>query len=287
MTEDNLKSLIKISHAIGEETSYIQGGGGNTAVKLDDNQMIIKASGSFLKKMNNKKGYCIVDYKAIRNYLLDPDKDENVFTQTIQSFILKKKDRPSIETGFHAQLGKFTIHTHSIYANLLTCSQEGKNIVKKLFKEALWINYFTPGRKLTLAIKKALNSYNKNAKVIFLQNHGIIVVGNNASDVLFLHENINQKIMNYFGIHPVIYSKKNYNMDFVRRNIIFPDQIVYTLSGEKLLNTTAARETLWAHDYILKTMKYLNLTPNYLPKNEAKTLLDMEGEKFRQKVLTK
>jgi hypothetical protein len=62
---------------------------------------------------------------------------------------------------------------------------------------------------------------------------------------------------------------------------------VYTLSGEKLLNTTAARETLWAHDYILQTMKYLNLTPNYLPKNEAKTLLDMEGEKFRQKVLTK
>jgi rhamnose utilization protein RhaD (predicted bifunctional aldolase and dehydrogenase) len=287
MTEDSLISLIQISHAIGEKTAYIQGGGGNTAVKSDDNQMIIKASGSMLKNMNIKNGYCIVDYKAIRNYILYPDKDENVFTQKIQSYVIETNNRPSIETGFHAQLGKYSIHTHSIYANLLTCSKEGKDIVKDLFKEALWVNYFTPGRKLTLAIKDALNSYNKNVKIIFLQNHGIIVVDENAHDTLALHEHINQKIMNYFGIHPVIYLRKTYDMDYVKRNVIFPDQVVYTLAGEKILNTSAARETLWAHDYILQTMKRLNLTPNYLPQNETKILLDMENEKFRQKVLTK
>jgi len=287
MTEDSLKSLIQISNAIGKKTSYIQGGGGNTAVKLDDNQMIIKASGSFLKSMNDINGYCIVDYKAIQNYILYPDKDENVFNQKIQSFVIKTNNRPSIETGFHAQLGKYTIHTHSIYVNLLTCSKEGKALVKDLFREALWVNYFTPGRKLTLAIKDSLNSCNKNVKVIFLQNHGIIVEGENAHCAYALHENINQRIMNYFGIKPAIYLRKTYNIDYVKRNIIFPDQVVYTLSGEKILNTTAARETLWAHDYILQTMKYLNLTPNYLPKNETKTLLGMEGEKFRQKVLTK
>ena len=42
---DRLQAYVKLSSAIGEHVYNVQGGGGNTSVKLDDELMAIKASG--------------------------------------------------------------------------------------------------------------------------------------------------------------------------------------------------------------------------------------------------
>ena len=54
MTERQRKTqaLISISNEIGSNKAYIQGGGGNTSVKLDENLMLIKSSGTSLKDMS-------------------------------------------------------------------------------------------------------------------------------------------------------------------------------------------------------------------------------------------
>ena len=44
--QENIESLINISHQIGANISYIQGGGGNTSVKINNNLMAIKSSGT-------------------------------------------------------------------------------------------------------------------------------------------------------------------------------------------------------------------------------------------------
>lgn len=46
----------------------MQGGGGNTSVKLDDTLMAIKASGFCLKDIEIDKAYAVLDYAALRRF---------------------------------------------------------------------------------------------------------------------------------------------------------------------------------------------------------------------------
>ena len=65
---DLLESFIRMSLEVGKEVAYVQGGGGNTSVKLSFSQMAIKASGINLKEMSKDYGYSIIDYKALNNF---------------------------------------------------------------------------------------------------------------------------------------------------------------------------------------------------------------------------
>ena len=56
--DKSLSELIRISKAVGEDRSLVQGGGGNTSVKTSDGKyMFIKASGTALKDMNSRRGW--------------------------------------------------------------------------------------------------------------------------------------------------------------------------------------------------------------------------------------
>ena len=133
MKKNKIKELVFMSKDIGYDPACTQGGGGNTSVKLDECQMAIKSSGRALKEMTENDGYSIVDYKKIRDYLYSSDQNEHTFLQILKSCIVEECSRPSMETGFHALLGNYVIHTHSVYANLLTCSKEGKDISLQTF----------------------------------------------------------------------------------------------------------------------------------------------------------
>ena len=53
-----LSQLIRISNTVGRDSSFVQGGGGNTSVKTRDGKyMYVKASGTALKDMNAKQGW--------------------------------------------------------------------------------------------------------------------------------------------------------------------------------------------------------------------------------------
>ena len=106
----NAKTLIDISHKVGKKISYIQGGGGNTSIKINKSLMAIKASGTNLKDMGINKGQTLVDFKRINNFLDGPEISEEDFSAKINSISADKSQRPSIETGFHSLLGKFVIH---------------------------------------------------------------------------------------------------------------------------------------------------------------------------------
>lgn len=290
MTLNNnlLNDLKLISQEVGKNVCFVQGGGGNTSVKLDNKRMAIKASGWLLSDLTEKDGYSVVDYISIKNYIQNPDVDEKVFTKKIKSFVIETENRPSIETGFHAMLGECIIHTHSVYANLLTCSKEGMDISKKLFPESLWVPYAAPGRDLTLAVQKALSLKSYIPKIIFLENHGIIVSTKNAGEAIEIHDTLNKKIQEYFDLSDDDFNSSNtdeLDLEFVKNHIIFPDQVVYTLAGEEMLKTKAAKETLMAYNFILKTINEKNLTPNFISREKADILLNMEGEKYRQKIL--
>ena len=279
-----IESLINVSHAIGNNPAYMQGGGGNTSVKINQNLMLIKSSGTNLKEMSETQGQNTVDFIKINSFLNERQVDEESFTKKINSFSQSKTDRPSIETGFHSILGKFVIHTHSVFVNVFLCSKQGREIIKELFPDSLWINYWSPGKNLTLAIKKELEREKlrfSGEKIIFLQNHGLIVSSHGGEQALELHEYINDKFKTSFDLAEF---KVVSSCDKKIENALFPDQVVYL--GEKNYSLSqAAKETLSAYYYIEQEMSNLNLSPNYLSKTDINKITHMESEKFRKSLV--
>ncbi|HHU49597.1 MAG TPA: class II aldolase [Clostridiales bacterium] len=267
MYKEMLKNLEYISKEVGLPIEYTQGGGGNTSVKLDNELMAVKASGFKLKQVNAKEGYVVVNYKRILEYYnqvdLSQERDyEKESVEFVNSNIVEmeglKTLRPSVEAGFHSVLKRYVIHTHPVYANILCCSHNGRELTDEIFKKesfaVAWVPYINPGFSLTLRIKevveKCQRETNRFPQVIFLENHGLISTADDAEECASLHNKANDLIKQHFGIkeaYPEIrlsrigenkyvsrtgylidYFKANgITPDFFNRIVLYPDQLVY------------------------------------------------------------
>lgn len=272
---EQLKELEEISRAVGNCPEYVQGGGGNTSVKLDDRHMAVKASGYNLSDVTAEDGFVIVDYKNIKQYHENVDLSEDrdyekesgdYVRANVVQFEGLKALRPSVEAGFHSLLRKYVIHTHPVYANLLCCSGKGHSIADDIFRDAgygfVWIPYINPGFMLTIAIKEEIKQYERMhgsfPQVFFLENHGLVVTSETASECINLHNTVNNAIRRYFKIdekYPPVrimrrddgtfisntdylrdYFKRNrVSQEFFDENALYPDQLVY-LSGNISVN---------------------------------------------------
>jgi len=229
MYEKSLKELEIISNAAGSAPEYVQGGGGNTSVKLNDELMAVKASGFKLKQITNREGFVVVNYKNIKEYFknvnlesgIDYEKDSVKFAKdNIVALEGIAKLRPSVEAGFHSILKKYVIHTHPVYANILCCSEEGQKLVDDIFPEnewdTLWVPYVNPGFFLTLKITEVIKNHeSKKGRfpgIIFMENHGLIITSDNKEYCLELHNEVNNRIKEYLQVseaYPEIIIKDN------------------------------------------------------------------------------
>ena len=276
------KQMRRISNYCGDRVDYVQGGGGNTSVKFDDTLMAIKASGYTLKETTENKGYVTVNYQEIKRYYneVDPTADRDFEKESLDVNLANivllegmENKRPSVEVGFHSFLHRCVIHTHSVYANILCCSGEGKEIAAQVFKDSAlsytFVPYIDPGFRLTLAIKEAMDEHReKNGcipDVIFMENHGVIVGNDNAEKAIAVHEQVNQAIAQHFGLDeypkPQIIqsnsgflSATKYLSEFISKkggetyfsNLrLYPDQLVYATS--KIGNGIAFQEKTVAY----------------------------------------
>ena len=214
--QNSIKDLIEISTYAGNRVDYTQGGGGNTSVKVDDTVMLIKASGFRLIDINDTTGFVAVDGNKIRNYYsnvdLSVEKDyEKESGELNKNSVIEldgiKTLRPSVEVGFHAILKKYVIHTHSIYANLITCAVKGEEIASKIFNGKLdyvFLPYINPGFSLTLKMADTINEYlsktGRYPQVIFMKNHGLVVTSDCVKEVKELNDKVNNLIKEYFNL---------------------------------------------------------------------------------------
>ncbi len=278
------KDFVHMSQHIGKDLFYIQGAGGNTSVKTSNTHMIIKASGFLLKNVTTTTGYSIVSYPQVLKTLDMQSLDNTIFAQQMNACVMDTENRPSIETALHALLPKkYIIHTHSVWVNIITCSEQGKSIAQALFPKSLWIPYETPGLDLCQSLKSHLQQ-SGHAPVIFLQNHGIFVSADTSEQALQIHAQVNKIILQHFDITPTLkdFDLSIFPLDFITDNIIFPDQVVFSMGDAALRQTTYAQETLWAYSFIIKTINDLGLDARCLCPMHADILLSMESEKYRQ-----
>lgn len=257
-----MKKFVEMCSKIGAMKDYVQGGGGNASCKHDGNKMAIKASGFTIGEITETAGYADVDYEKIRAYHTDVPESELAereanSTPFTMSCVFENGEgkilRPSVETGFHSIMKKYVMHTHPVYANVITCTENGADLAKKILGDIdfVWIPYINPGFSLTLAIKDSVDAYEKEngnyPEIIFLENHGLITTSDDAEKCLALHFDVNEEIKAYFGADDfcgeinlkekdgAFVCEDSFVSDFlddfgveeIGKSILYPDQLVY------------------------------------------------------------
>jgi NAD(P)-dependent dehydrogenase (short-subunit alcohol dehydrogenase family)/rhamnose utilization protein RhaD (predicted bifunctional aldolase and dehydrogenase) len=192
--EKALAELIRISNIAGKDSTLVQGGGGNTSVKTDDGQYLyIKASGTALKDMSERKGWrrlrmdsvlAIIGDKSLTQ-LADQAREVEVVNRLLLSCDDDVKDgsRPSVEAHLHAYLDKCIIHLHPNVVGAFVNAKKGKAELEKLFADEkypfLWVPYTDPGFMLAKKISQLTSDYQKQhgrkPAILFLEKHGLFV----------------------------------------------------------------------------------------------------------------
>ena len=159
----------------------------------------------------------------------------------------------------------------------------GKRYCAIFIPDSLWVDYCTPGKDLTLAIKKVLNdTRHKFEGLIFLESHGMVATASTLQKCLSLHSDCNK----------LVKSKFNLNDFAVQVNIepnlpeyfIFPDQAIYMSPEQLAKKTIACIETVSTVQYLESSFEKLGFTPKKLSIESVKVLNGMASEKYRKKI---
>lgn len=264
-----MRGFVKISKYAGMREDLIQAGGGNSSYKISDDKMTIKASGYQLADITEKDGYSLVNPQIIRDRFLgckNIDELTEEDSKSILSDAFIEGNRPSIETFLHAITGRYTLHTHSMVVNVLTCRKGGMKILSDLFPEALCVSYATPGVELAKAYFKAYREHTKSEQemfdVIFLQNHGLVISAESADEVIEKTERVTKKIEKYLGIDMSIYHEVTNLWNS------FGDKIVWAVTDKNIIDFYENNQE-WEHAFcpdcvVFLGKKFLNLQDNIL-----------------------
>ena len=240
------------SYDLGNNFQLVQAAGGNTSIK-SENTMLIKASGTWL--INSKKDDIFVelDLASIKNKI-KMSKEDN-FVEDIMS---NNNLRPSTETSFHGLINfKYVLHAHSTTTIANSIFHESKNLLKeKLGEHIVYVPYIRPGFPLTMLMKNLIKN---DTRIIILENHGLIVAGDNLNDtynlLLETHNKLDNVINQYdidINVDKVLtipqYIQKNHNkyQIFKTKNekllsvfskSFYPDHVIFLGPGIPLLNS--------------------------------------------------
>lgn len=260
---DSMGDFLNICKWLSLDPSLTQGRGGNVSVKSSSG-MIIKASGFKMSDINLYHGYCVcsIDGNLMPVFWSDGD-----YSHFIQSSVTVGNHKPSMETGFHARsTSKVVIHTHPVHLNVLLCSREAKAMIRGLFQDLnhRFVEYTTPGSELVNHIRDV------NSKIVFLENHGLIVNADTAEEAMRLTEEINNRCKRWLGNH--VESFVDIEEDHTPNNPLFPDAAVLPV------------EMASTNNYILRLMMAACLTPKFIEESEANHLNEMTSEKYRKAI---
>jgi rhamnose utilization protein RhaD (predicted bifunctional aldolase and dehydrogenase) len=204
MTETSLFELVELSRSLARpEMDCVILGEGNTSALADATSFWIKGSGNYLSNIK-PNGFVKVQMDAVLEML----QGEMLNDQEVKDALTRAKvnpeagGHPSVETLLHAQLLSlnninFIGHTHPTAINMISCSKAFPEAYSgRLFPDEivlcgvapLLIPYTDPGiplaRKVGVLLNEYLDHYGETPRVVIMQNHGFIALGQTAQEVL-------------------------------------------------------------------------------------------------------
>ncbi len=190
----DLEIIVALSHEFGSE-DYVKGGGGNTSVKNEET-LWVKPSGTTLGgltvdtfvAMNRDK---INELYNVETPAVAAEREELV-KNLMADAVENDAGRPSVEAPLHNVFeAKYVVHTHPALVNGLTCAKGGEAACRKLFPEALWVEYIDPGYTLCMEVRKRIEQYKSDKgqepALLVLQNHGIFISADTPDEIRKLY----------------------------------------------------------------------------------------------------
>lgn len=203
MTAQLLDQLHQLTNTLGEpQRQYVIIGEGNTSCRIDDKSFYVKASGQQMQTIT-PAGFVAVKFAPVLEMLDNPPatlSDEKAISKAArvdQSVSVV----PSVEVSFHAMLLHeckvgWVGHTHPVSVNKILCSIHARDFAEnRVFPdeavlcgpESVFVPYVDPGLPLALVmrdeVKKYMQKYDEAPKVILLQNHGLIALGQTPAEI--------------------------------------------------------------------------------------------------------
>jgi rhamnose utilization protein RhaD (predicted bifunctional aldolase and dehydrogenase) len=203
MNNPILQDLLTLSHELGrEDRGLAMLGEGNTSARLGSETFFVKASGTCLGTLQEAD---VVEcrYSALLPLLeMDSLTDQQVDDALLASRVDHRAKKPSVEAVFHALLLslpgiKFAGHTHATTVNQILCSPRARDFSEhRMFPDeivccgsaSVFVPYTDPGLKLAQAMRRETDAFiqkqQRRPRVILMQNHGIITLGETWQSVL-------------------------------------------------------------------------------------------------------
>ena len=211
MQNDVLTRLVAMSNHLGDPAlDYVILGEGNTSARADTDTFWVKASGTTLRTID-RSGFVRVSLERILALSGASEPGDEQIKQRLSGAKVDPATglgtlpddgvQPSIETVLHAiclslEGINFVGHTHPTAVNAILCSQRAEEAIQgRLFAEEItfcgpapaFIPYTDPGlplaRQLQNTLAHYLAEYRGQPKVILLQSHGLIALGETAVEV--------------------------------------------------------------------------------------------------------
>ncbi|NOU87916.1 hypothetical protein GC102_19400 [Paenibacillus sp. LMG 31460] len=289
-----LEILVAMSKYAGERFDLIQAGGGNSSVKMEDGTMAIKASGYLLSDMDSQRGYSIVNNEKVceilsrEELLIEPTKKsrEELSNKMLQTTILTPEARPSIETFLHALLSKYTLHTHPVTVNAITCLSNWKELLIEIFGiEIALVDYETPGVELALCLKKEfekfIQKHGHKPKIIFLQNHGLIISSDRYEDIKELTDDVTTRLEKILEMDLQRYYLTNKISNFI--NKVRGDHLISYISDDRQLSALLDKnpELIKYTPYFPDGLVFLGYQPLVITDNSASQVIKQYFETYQ------
>jgi len=179
------------SRLLGQETSLVLHGGGNTSLKSDyvtilgerPKALWVKGSGLDLSTIE-PDGFAGLDLAYLLRLRALSELDDATMSREFRGHMFRPDGpAPSIEALVHAFLpAVYVDHTHADAVLALTNRPGGEELVREaLGGEVLVLPYITPGFELALAAASALETH-PAARAMVWSHHGIVTWGQSARE---------------------------------------------------------------------------------------------------------
>lgn len=173
------QSLRSVSAKLGRDPALVQGGGGNTSIKLNG-VLTVKASGHWLADAEQRDVFTRLDLHKARSIARAGGEDFS------SALLDEDGQKPSIETAMHALMPQAAVvHAHPVALVAATLHRDARSRVADCLSDTphAFIDYVQPGKALAEAVVSALDEHPVDALV--LANHGLIVGGPDIATAAF------------------------------------------------------------------------------------------------------
>jgi len=198
-----IEKLLWLSHEIGSADRHLAIlGEGNTSADAGDGTFWIKASGGNLASLD-ASGLSRVRFDRILAAVDDKALDDSAVREVLLASRADSESRlPSVETFMHAVClqeagAKWIGHCHPVSVLQILCSRHGAApFLQHVFPDEIVVcgrnlavvPYIDPGIELARSVRASLRDFDREfggaPKVILLENHGPVALGQTERDVL-------------------------------------------------------------------------------------------------------